>query len=130
MAAANYTPLRIEKIDGCDHGRQQFRLLEPLTFTVGLNGGSITLTVPAGYVTDFASVPRLFWRVFPPAGQYCEASVTHDWLCQLPGCSRFLADAMFREAMFRLGVPVWRRVLMYYAVRFYGAFLARRAANA
>lgn len=116
-----FSPLKIRKVPGESGGRQLFALDAPLAFSLVFNGGGLTVTVPDGFVTDFASTPRLFWRVFPPTGPWCEAAVVHDYLCGLKGCSRFLADAVFREAMYRLGVPIWRRVLMWWGVRVYGA---------
>ena len=101
-------------------GRQFFRLAEP--YFLDLNGAiRLTLTVPAGFETDFASVPRLLWPLFPPTGPWLEASIVHDFCYsgQVP-FSRFLADALFRELMKLYGVPLWRRVLMYYAVRLFG----------
>ena len=124
LDARPFSPLRITKVDGDDHGRQLWALLDPLEFRLGVNGGSLWVTVPAKFLTDFASVPRLLWPLCPPAGQWCEAAVVHDYLCRTVTCSRFLADAVFREAMARLGVPLWRRVLMYYAVRCYGVCLS------
>ena len=104
-------------------GRHTFEIVEPLEFAANMpNGGAIRVTVPAGFRTDFASVPRILWPIFPPYGQYTRAAILHDYLCEQRGkCSRFLADAIFREAMRQLKVPVCRRVAMYYAVRFYGA---------
>jgi hypothetical protein len=124
---AQFSSLHVEKVEGSLDGRQNWRLIAPLRFLLGFDGeceniGGINVEIPAGFVTDFASVPRLLWPLFPPTGPWCEAAVIHDYLCRHQGCSRFLADAMFREAMHLLGVPVWRRVLMYYAVRFYGCF--------
>lgn len=119
-----FSPLQIEKVEGEADGRQLWALLCPLKMCLSVNGGGITVTVPEHYVTDFASVPRLLWPIVPPTGPWCEAAVVHDYLCGQSGCSRFLADSIFREAMFQLGVPLWRRVLMYYAVRLYGASLS------
>jgi len=110
------------------NGRQLFELQQSLTFTYGVNGGGWTYTVPKGFVTDFASIPRIFWMVFPPIGKYARAAVIHDYLYRLKGCSRFTADAVFREAMYQLCVPVWKRILIYYAVRIFGG-CARRIAN-
>lgn len=45
------------------------------------------LSVPSGYVTDFASVPPLLWSFFPPIGKYNRAAVVHD----------FLYDMQYRE---------------------------------
>lgn len=124
-----FTPLRIEIVNGSDHGRQLWRLAEPLTFTIGLKDGGISITVPAGTLTDFASVPRVLWPLFPPTGKWCQAAVVHDWLCRVKGFPRFLADAIFREAMRRSGVPTWRRVIMFYAVRCYSIALGLKTST-
>jgi hypothetical protein len=115
-----FSRLQVEKITGESCGRQKFILAKPLRFTLSTNGGRVGVTVPAGFVTDFASVPRPLWPIFPPAGAWCEAAVVHDYLYSSKACSRFLADALFRECMAHCGVPVWRRMLMYYAVRVFG----------
>lgn len=52
-------------------------LLAPLVWT-GTKGD--TFVVPIGFVTDFATVPRiLVWKTLP-YGPYTRAAVLHDWL--------------------------------------------------
>lgn len=105
------------------HGRPLFKLHEPLRFNLNMtgDGGGIAVIVPQGCQTDFASIPRILWPIFPPWGKYTRAAILHDYLYSSSGkCSRFLADALFRDAMRELGVPVWKRVVMYYAVRLFG----------
>jgi hypothetical protein len=98
-------------------GRAVYELIAPLTY----GEGGIWVEVPAGYRTDFASIPRGLWNLFPPSGRYAMAAVIHDFLTDNETiCSRFLADAVFREIMFRLGMPWYVRLSMYYAVRTYG----------
>ena len=88
--------------------------------------GDICIRVPKGTITDFASVPwGLRWLV-PQMGRYNPATVLHDHLCQRKKCSRFIADAIFRDAMAILKVPVWRRVAMFYAVRLYAVITNKR----
>lgn len=56
------------------------------------------VTIPAGFQTDFASVPRLpvvYWLV---GGRATYASCVHDWLYNKSGVSRKDADAVFYEA--------------------------------
>ncbi|EOK4349625.1 DUF1353 domain-containing protein [Escherichia coli] len=36
------------------------------------------ISVPVGYVTDLASVPRILWSVFPPHGRYAKATIIHN----------------------------------------------------
>lgn len=79
-------------------------------------------TVPAGFETDFASIPRLFWTfVGHPAGQYAQAAVLHDWLYRTKAAPRAEADRIFREAMGVLEVPAWQRWAMWAAVRVGGS---------
>ncbi|GAG72008.1 unnamed protein product [marine sediment metagenome] len=109
-------------------GRALYILAEDLVFHIGLDGNrgsGITVTVPAGIETDLASVPRPLRWLFPPDGPWQAAAVLHDHLYTVPGCSRFLADALLREAMSRLGIPLWQRVIMYYAVRLFGGSYRR-----
>lgn len=77
--------------------------------------------VPAGYVTDFASVPRLVWQLVPRFGAYTAATVLHDWLITdaLPNgrITSRAVDRTFRESMRDLGVSVPRRWLMWAGVR-------------
>ena len=117
-----FSSLRIQEVAGQSGGRQLWRLTRPLRMSLSVNGGSVVVSVPDEFVTDFASVPRGLWPVFPPTGPWCKAAVIHDYLYQSKTCSRFLADALFREAMHQLGVPAWRRVIAYYAVRLFGGF--------
>lgn len=77
------------------------------------------VTVPRGFVTDFASVPRLFWVAFPPCGRYTPAAVVHDYLYwqQSPLCDRKCADDVLDTAMKESGVDFATRNAIYLAVR-------------
>lgn len=76
--------------------------------------------IPSGFITDFASVPRLLWVIFPPFGVYTKAAVFHDWLYQFGEFTRAESDKAFLDAMVSLGVPIWKRTSMYYGVRLGG----------
>lgn len=79
------------------------------------------ITVPAGFVTDFASVPKLLWNILPPFGRYGKAAIVHDYLYRTQGyASKPVADAIFLEAMKALGVGRLTRYTMFYAVRLFG----------
>lgn len=81
----------------------------------------LTIHVPAGFVTDFASVPRALWPLLPPNGRYGKAAVIHDYLYRTYGAgSKIVADAIFYEAMKALGVNPIVRGVMYLAVHFFG----------
>jgi hypothetical protein len=75
--------------------------------------------VPAGFRTDFATVPRVVTWLIPRFGAYTLAAILHDWLVtQGPAVvpSRE-ADGIFRRVMRESGVPVLRRWLMWAGVR-------------
>lgn len=78
------------------------------------------IKVPAGYVTDLTSVPRVLWSIFPPNGRYAKAAIVHDYLYSNAIGNKEWADKVFLEAMTVLDVPVWRRKLMYWAVCLFG----------
>lgn len=78
------------------------------------------ITVPAGFVTNFASVPRVLWSIFPPYSDYGKAAVVHDFLYCTEIKTRKRADKLFLEAMKISGVSMWKRHLIYRAVRLFG----------
>ena len=80
----------------------------------------IWIEVPADYITDLASVPRVLWSVFPPHGRYAKAAIVHDYLYANALGTKQWADRVFLEAMTVLNVPRWRRTVMYLAVRLFG----------
>ena len=73
--------------------------------------------IPAGFVTDGASVPRGLWNLFPPYGRYSKAALIHDFLYQFGAMTRAQADYVFLEAMKELGVGFLARWAMYSGVR-------------
>ena len=114
--------IQVEAIGG---GR--WRLLAPLTYT---RSGGTVITVPVGFVTDFASIPRALWWLYPPHGDtYGAGAVIHDFMYATQRWrdetefSRQYADQTFLEAMRDLGAWWLRRTLMYSGVRT-GAWLA------
>lgn len=116
----------IRMTDDTNKGRMLFRLEEDLVVEVWIGPGSLSITIPRGYITDFASTPRPLWFIFPPTGKYARAAIVHDYFYSYADkndCTRFFADTIFRELMCQLKVPTWKRVLMYYGVRFGGFFL-------
>ena len=116
-STSRFSSLQLEFTGEFKRGRAVFRLINDFTYYEG----SLKVTVPANYKTDGASIPWGFWNIFPPFGKYAREAVLHDWLCDNRTiCSRFLADAIFRELMTRRGVRWTKKLLMYYAVRFWG----------
>jgi hypothetical protein len=84
-----------------------------------VNNPEEVITVPVGYTTDLASIPRIFWVILPPQGQYIKAAVIHDYLCDLAKTDDdyMYADQVFYEAMRVSGVSYIKAKIMYLAVR-------------
>ena len=81
------------------------------------------IEVPAGFSTDFASVPGyiLLPGLVPKVGVLRDAAVIHDYIYRHHyNLSRKDADQIFLRAMKDLGIPFWRRRLAYRAVRIGG----------
>ena len=79
----------------------------------------MSVAVPAGFITDFASVPRcLHWLIKP--SDLGKAAVIHDWLYKKGLVSKRVADAIFHEAMVISGIPGWKRLLAFKAVVWFG----------
>ncbi len=79
-----------------------------------------TIRALRGYRSDFASIPRFFWRIFPPMGRYTYAAIIHDWLCDQQEQSYKYAAKIFLECMEYLEVPKIKRLAMYRAVLWFG----------
>ncbi len=106
--------VRVEMMPSGD----EWKLIDKFSYTTR---ELITIHVPEGYVTDFASVPRWAWSVVGPIGRHARAAVIHDFCySQRWAGDRKWADEVFYEAMKESGVVWWRRWLIYRAVRWFG----------
>jgi hypothetical protein len=117
MAAGFRTTLDVRLVDHNAHsGRGEWMLLADLVFE---DADGRVWTVPAGFRTDFASVPRVP-IAFLLAGCTAHApAALHDWACSTKPCPRSYADELFRQAMESVGMPPERVRIMYNAVRAY-----------
>jgi hypothetical protein len=115
------TPLDVRKLglDGSNDQRGTWRLLAPLVYQSDRLERSVV--VPAGFVTDFASVPRIPVAFLLAGNCGHEAAVVHDWLYTTHETTRATADAVLREALQADGDPAWRAWLMWAGVRIGGA---------
>ena len=119
------THLDVSQTDDTSHeGRGSWVLITPLTYQSDLAG---TLTVPTGFSTDFATVPRIP-IVFDILGDRGNLAATiHDYMYTVsttgehPVKDRATADAVLREALIAQGVPRWAAYLMWAGVRIGGS---------
>lgn len=95
---------------------RKYELVQPFSYT----SHNINVYIPAGFITDFASVPRLFWALMPPNGRYTKAAIIHDYMYHNGMATKKDADLVFKSAMKQLGVPKWKAEIMYFAVRIFG----------
>jgi hypothetical protein len=105
--------------------KREWEVVESFSYDVGELGSGETITIPAGFVSDLASIPRPFWTVFPPDSDYTQAAVLHDWLCKKRGKVEKVYDykkvsLIFLESMKVLGVSLLTRQAMYYGVLWFG----------
>lgn len=86
------------------------------------------VVIEKGYITDFASVPRVLWGLFPPHGFMTNAAVLHDYMYDYQigenlwgeWQARKSADEYFLINCIKDGVPVWQATSMYYIIRLFG----------
>jgi hypothetical protein len=78
------------------------------------------VTVPPGFVTDFASIPRVFWSLLRPDGEYAYAAVVHDYLYWTQTRARDEADNIFKIAMEDFEIEAPKVKAIYGAVRIGG----------
>lgn len=97
-------------------------ILSDFGYEVGSEGSGDVVNVPIGFPTDFASIPRPLWIIFPRWGKYGNAAVIHDWLYWDQARSRQEADSILLEAMGVLEVSPWQKYPIYWAVKVFGGF--------
>lgn len=136
VVATQLSPWALARItwDGkpVPHGMAIFRLEQALRFTSGIAGG--VLVVPAGTLSDLASIPEAAWAVFmsPDDPRIAMGAWVHDVLYQKEGLvtlddgrqitlSRQQADSILAfEAMVDLGASPFDSAAVYDALRCFG----------
>lgn len=116
-------------------GRSLWGLQRDLAYRTGNSDDKVL--VPAGFVTDLASIPRWCWTILPPDGQWVKAAIVHDFLYATSGTAHWKrrfdgrtradpytrkeVDGIFCEALKNRGVDTVRRSILWSAVRLGGA---------
>ena len=129
---------------------KDIEMLRYCNVSVGDNG---VITVPAGYITDLASVPRPIWAFISPF-DVARSAVIHDMLYEYintqykevvsksaaaedgPGSEqereayRKIADDIFKAAMYNSepSVPKWKIHSAFLAVRAFGRWAINNSA--
>jgi hypothetical protein len=101
--------------DTASSGRGIWRLTKPLRYCSDVLGREIV--VEPGFLTDYASVPRIpvaYWLFGDTSHR---AAVVHDWLYHHHEiCDEATANTVLLEAMTVEGIPAWRRAGIYAGV--------------
>lgn len=92
---------------------KEWVLLAPFVVSVG----DRVIRVPDGFITDFASVPRipLAFMLFGGIGE--RAATVHDWLYASKIVSRAEADKIFKVLLKAEGAGLFSSNMMYAGVR-------------
>jgi hypothetical protein len=113
-------PLRLE------FNKDVATLLEPLYWDCDELYSGLRVMVPSGFVSDGATVPRLFWWFMPPFGDRgTRAALLHDYLLEMIDSGTPVAEQITRGhadwqlflALRALKVSTWRASVIYLGVR-------------
>lgn len=124
---------------------RDFRLVEDYEYYWIHENTLYKIVVPAGFVTDIASVPRPAWGFILPTGLHTAAAVLHDFLYRTnkpSGLTKYSyyfrfkddhwedisyhqwsrkdCDRLFIRVMREAGTAKWKRRLMFLSVRLAG----------
>jgi hypothetical protein len=112
-------PQVLDWLEGRWVADELFELTKEFRYDTAINGGA-RIIVPAGFTTDFASVPRLPLAYMVFGNKAHMAAVVHDYLYTTGIWPKDQADLVFREAMLATGIKPWQAEQMYAAVRDFG----------
>jgi len=119
------TALRAEHVPpSCSERGRPIVLLEPFRVRVSRFG---EFTVPAGFGTDFASVPAFFRRIAPRFSRTAHAAVLHDHLIRHQVVPDADADRIFYAALRHDRINLVHATIMYAGVRIGSALRALKS---
>lgn len=79
------------------------------------------ITIPQGFITDLASVPRIVWWLIPPYGTYTINAIIHDYVYKHKLLPRRQADTVFLQDFDpKFPIPKWEKFSLYWGVRIFG----------
>lgn len=91
---------------------------------------ALEFTLPVGFVSDLASIPKLLRNVLDVDGRSRFPALVHDWLYSGRWTSRAFADAQLRSALIEYGETPVDASIYWCGVRtFGGIYWARRNAR-
>ncbi len=112
------TKTELKRVCVKPYDKDKFEVVENYEFSLPNYKG----IVPKGFKTDGASIPRLFWSLFPPfKSEYFSACVVHDFLCEKANSRSDykIADLVLKEAMEALNCNSFKVFIFYYSCNAY-----------
>lgn len=88
------------------------------------------VTVPVGFVTDLASIPRIFYTILPPDAEYTVPAIVHDYLYWTQSVTRTQADNIINFSMRDYHIGPITRNLIYEGVHLGGSLAWKDNAKA
>lgn len=96
----------------------RYQVCSDILFTID---GEV-FTIPKGFESDLASIPRIAWSYMSPAhSSLMRASIVHDWFYRM-SCDfdRYQTDVIFYHMLRNDGVSLVTANILFYAVRLFG----------
>ncbi len=114
------------KLEILADGNAKYSTSEDYAIKIDEDSTLYDIMLPKGFVTDLASIPKLFWSIFPPFGNqsepYANAAILHDYLYKQGNVfKRKTCDQIFLQAMKQTKVNGFIRYVFYFIVRLFGA---------
>lgn len=111
------------------------RMLVVLLNNTTING----VLIPNGFISDGATIPKLFWNILSPFGRYFKSCVLHDYVCLIAKLKnnnalseklgikvaieyRKRADTLLSLSMKKQGIGWFQRAMIMSSVRTYTFF--------
>lgn len=98
--------------------RRLWKLASDFVLRIESDGMTQKVVVPAGFDTDFATMPVFSQLLLGNRDTWVQAAVVHDWLL-VTHVPSWLADSWFRSALLVLGCSWWKRVMFFWSVHLY-----------
>jgi len=109
------------RVQPCLNPHQGYNFTLCRNFNYFVNGNKYT--IPSGFTTDLASIPKFLWSIYAPNKvNTIAAAVIHDYLYFCPmQMKRKEADSIFYDALIYNGVKPRVAFQYWFAVRTFGA---------
>ncbi len=108
------TPAVIAQLGDAKH----WLTVKPIVYREKKSG--LKVTVPKGFVTDLASIPRSLWFALSPIDKYMNAAILHDYLYWDQRCKQEDIDVILYSAMRSYAVTSNQRHAVFDGVHYFG----------